>query len=554
MVRSRWQIMARTCPTHEQEVLDILLANRGVDSSFLNGALADLEDYLCIRGLDEGAEIMAAHLAAGHKIVLVSDYDCDGITSAAQMSLFLKDIGYGNYEVVIPMRSEGYGLPERAVRDNADAKLFVVMDCGTLDREAVSLVREQGSDCIVIDHHEVPAGDVAPATVLINPKQPSCPSRFKEICASGLTLLFLTRLRRAIKGRFSSPSLGGKYLALASIGTIADIVPLLEANRILARHGLSSLNARTYLPVQRIMDLSRISARTFTAGHVGYFIGPRINAAGRVDDPRVAFDLLMADHPAEIDRLAQQLERLNAKRQSLEEMILRTVRRRFTEEHGRRRTVVMGDADWHPGIIGIVASRIQQEIHYGPTVVCFLDERRGIARGSARSVPGFNIHAALGCCADLLIKWGGHKMAAGLTLALDRMDDFAERFECVAAEQPHDVFIPKGRVDMQLNLDLVSTRLLTLLKQLEPHGQGNPSPTFAARNVRVKIMKTFGKDRSHLRLAFDKHLTGVFWRGALHCRSLALKENEVLDAVFQVEWDDFNGKPVLNVKDLGRLF
>ena len=210
------------------------------DGSFLSADLKDLETCLVMKGIDEGARLMADRLIHGRQIVLVGDYDCDGITSVAQMAHFLTDIGYGNFDVVIPGRSEGYGIPARALTGHPDADLLVAMDCGTFDAEPLTMARHRGTDSIVIDHHEISDRDPAPATVLINPRQPGCPSVFKDFCSSGLTLLFLTRLRKAIAGTFPQPRLGGKYLAMAAIGTVADMVPLVGGNRILVREGFGA--------------------------------------------------------------------------------------------------------------------------------------------------------------------------------------------------------------------------------------------------------------------------------------------------------------------------
>lgn len=553
MIRQQWQLVDQTKPTSVEQILEVLLRNRGVGPSFLSCALADLEPYMSMRGLDDGAELMAFHIRSGHKIVLVGDYDCDGVTSVAQMSLFLRDIGYLNYDVVIPVRTEGYGMPERAVCDHPDARLFVAMDCGTLDK-AVGLARNRGADCIVIDHHEVPAAGPAPASVLINPKQPGCPSPFKEFCSAGLTLLFLARLRKALRESFPAPNLGGKYLALAAIGTVADMVPLVEGNRILASCGLGCINKGCFPPVRQMLDAAGLSGKTLSAGHIGYHLGPRINAAGRMADARIAFDLLMARDLEQIASLAQELNRLNAARQHQEEVILKEIRERFRQEDEGRRTFVMGDTKWAAGIIGIVASRVQQELRFGPTIVFYIDETLKIARGSARSIPGFDIHSALGACSDLLLKWGGHKMAAGLTVALDQMQAFADRFEEVALEHPPEVFIPKGKIDVLIDTDLVTERLLAGLKQLEPYGLGNPTPVFASRGKKVTVKKAFGRDQAHLRLNVGNGTGAVFWRGVQHYKAGLWREGEPADVVFQVEWDDYYKKPVMNIKDIGRLF
>ncbi|HAA01754.1 MAG TPA: hypothetical protein DCE18_00105, partial [Syntrophobacteraceae bacterium] len=394
MHKPRWHIRAQHRPTSASEVLDILLANRGADRSFLSGALKDLQVHVHMRGMKEGADLMARHLAQNHKIVLIGDYDCDGITSVAQMSLFLRDIGYRNFVVIIPSRTEGYGVPARAWKDHPDARLFVALDCGTADLDAISRIRELKADCIVIDHHEVPpasSGGAAPATVLINPKQMGCPSAFKEFCSSGLALLFLTQLRSALRKHMRSnpaPAIGAKYLSLAALATIADVVPLVDGNRVITRVGLAHLNQRPHLPLRYIAEAAGLAGRDLTSVHLGYNIAPRINAAGRIGDPFVAYSLLVSEDLEEIRTLAQQLNQLNTNRQQQENRILEEVHARFTPALTERRTVVMADSNWPAGLVGIVASRIQQELFYGPTVVLAIDEQRGIARGSARSVPG----------------------------------------------------------------------------------------------------------------------------------------------------------------------
>lgn len=553
MIRTKWVISSKERPGSIREIVRILLANRRAGPAFLNGSLKDLEASLAIRGMDAGAELMAKHLAAGSKIVLVGDYDCDGITSLAQMSLFLQDIGYGSFDAVVPRRSEGYGIPDRAILDHPDAGLYVAMDCGTLDLRPVAMARDRGADCIVIDHHEVPERGLAPATVLINPKHPACESTFKEYCSSGLTLLFLARLRQVLRG-FEKPALGGKYLILAAIGTVADMVPLVEGNRVLARSGLSCANQADYPPLAQLIRMAGLAGKTITAGHLGYYIGPRINAAGRMADGRTAYELLVEGDPAVAARLAEELNRYNSQRQHEEDAIVEDIKRRLAARRVSGKTLVMADAGWPAGIIGIVASRVQQESHYGPVIVFSVDEAQGIARGSARSVPGFDIHSALGMCDDLLIRWGGHKMAAGMTVALDRMEEFMHRFEQSTESCPDEVFRPQGKVDAELDPALISVDLYRELKKLEPHGLGNPTPTFAARKVKVRVKKSFGRDGSHLRLQLDDRVGGIFWRGARHFRSVGLKDGELLDVVYQIEWDDYSGRPIVQVRDAGRLF
>jgi single-stranded-DNA-specific exonuclease len=552
MTRCQWEITGKGKPASVEGILEMLLQNRGVDSSFLSGSLKDLEAHLTMSGMDEGATLMARHLAAGNKIVLIGDYDCDGVTSAAQMVHFLRDIGYSRYEVVIPRRTEGYGMPERAVHQHPEASLFVTMDCGTHDLHSVSAARNLGADVIVIDHHEVSEHGLAPATVLVNPKQPSCPSVFKDFCASGLTLLFLARLRRALDGKFPRPRLGGKYLSLAAIGTVTDLVPLVDANRILTQNGLAWINARTCLPINKLVESAGLSGKVLTAGHIGYYLGPRINAAGRMAEPRLALDLLTAEQEQRAGELAHVLNRLNAGRQHQEELILSRIRDRYPEEPPGKRTLLMGDPQWPPGVIGIIASRIQQEFHYGPVIVFAIDDETGMARGSARSIPGFDIHAALNSCQDLLLKWGGHKMAAGMTIDRKNLEGFSHRFEEVAGAYPAEIFIPRRKVDMEIDLDLVSPQLFSTIQKLEPHGLGNPLPTFAARDIQVTVQRVFGREKKHLQLVLDNRIQGIFWRGEQYLPT-DRQSTDPMDLVFQVEWDDFRGRPVLSLKEMGKV-
>jgi single-stranded-DNA-specific exonuclease len=549
-----WQILDSSQPAHVEDVIQVLLQNRGADASFLNLSLKDLESSLAMRGMGEGAELMARHIFKGSKLLLIGDYDCDGITALAQVVIFLRDIGYKNFVSVIPLRSEGYGIPVRAIVEHSDAGLLVALDCGTNERGSIAAAREQGMDTIIIDHHELNGGFAAPSNILINPKQPECPSNFKDYCAAGLTLLFLAGLRRSLKGVFPRPNLGAKYLALAAVGTVADMAPLTDGNRILVKHGLCSLNRGSVATFRQLAKTAGLHEKPLTAGHIAYYLGPRINAAGRMADALTAFRFLVSESPDEIEAFAAELSHYNAKRQYEEDSILRQVRGRYTPELSRRRTLVMADPGWHAGIVGIVGSRVVREMHHGPAVILTVDERHGIARGSARSVPGFDLYGALKECDDLLLKWGGHRMAAGMTLSLDNLERFARRLENIAMKYPPEIFLPKGTVDVELNLGLVSPRLSEALTQLEPFGIGNPTPTFAARQVTVSVLGTFGKDGSHLRLVLGKTGDAICWEGAIQFKDRKWRNGELLDAVFQIDWDDFRRKPVLVVKDIGRLF
>jgi single-stranded-DNA-specific exonuclease len=578
-LRTRWKILNERSPAAVADVIDIILQNRNIDPLNFTTELKDLSEHLCIRGMAEGAHLLATHIANQSKVVVVADYDCDGITSAAQVALFFQEMGYHNFTVVIPSRAEGYGIPERAIYENQDAKVFLALDCGTLDVEPVRMARSMGADCIVIDHHEVPERDnhqkstggcgedlfehaLAPASVLINPKHPQCCSPFKELCAAGLTFLFLASLRRAMQNTKTGvrlPALGGKYLALAATGTVADLVPLVSANRIIARSGLRNLNANTCAPLTYLASAAGLTGKTLTAGHIGFYLGPRINAAGRISEGQIAYDLLTTSEPSRLARLARELEVLNAQRRTQEEKIVKEIGARLSKSPHTRRTLVMGSCRWRQGLVGIAASRVQQELYYGPVVILSIDETSGIARGSARSVPGFDIHLALSMCSELLIKWGGHKAAAGLTIASNRIEELADRLEEVAGKHTEEIFIPNGNVDLELPLAFVGPKLVKALEELEPHGMGNPAPVFALRGARFNSAKVFGKEQNHLKLEFEDGLQGIWWRGAQHFledkQGFSRQDcGRTADMVFRLDWNEFHKKAILEIVDVGRLF
>lgn len=549
-----WKLLKQSGPRSIEEVLSGLMENRGVDPvAFFRSELKDLEFYLDILNLDRASERAAIHLVQGDKVVLVGDYDCDGVTATAQMSLFLRDLGYDQFDVVIPRREEGYGIPMRAIEEHVDAKLFIAMDCGTLDRKPVQAARDLGAEVIVLDHHEAPSHKLAPATVLVNPKQLDCPSPFKDFCTSGLVLLFLTRLRNRLDGDFARPKLDGRYLALAALGTVADIVPLVEANRIIVQAGLRAINRRVSPSIACLQDVAGLTGREVKASHVSFQLAPLINAAGREADPMLAFDLLVASEHRYALLLAQELGKLNENRRLNERKALAAIRERFDAQgdgDDSRRTVVMGDEAWSPGLIGILASRIQRQVRYGPAVVLSYDSQQQMAKGSARSVPGFDLQEALEACDDLLDKWGGHKMAAGLTLSLDRVDDFSRRFEEFAAQKDSALFIPRGSIDMRLDLELVSEALVEALEDLEPHGADNPAPLFMASGCKVIVQRVFGRDGRHLSLLVDGKVPGVFWNGAGHARELLDGRGNGVDVVFNLDWDGYYQRPRIRVKSL----
>lgn len=562
--RTLWEISSRRTPESIDEVIDILLAHRGLDRSTLACRLEDLNAFAeQVRGLEEAAERVARAVREGRRLLLVGDYDCDGLTSIAQLALFLRGVGFRNFAVETPAsRAEGYGVPLAIVRANPDAELVVALDCGTHDREAIAAARGQGADVVVIDHHAIPdAGDLAPATILVNPQHPDCPSAFKAFATAGLTLLFLTRLHAALGSGTSAvdPLSTGDLLALAAVGTVADVMPLTGPNRILVRHGLAALAQGRPASLQALREVAGIANRAPDAGQIGFQIGPRLNAAARMEDAGIALRLLTSEDRAEILRLAHRLDALNRRRQDSVEAIFAKMRKSLAAMD-ERRTVVLADPSYPLGVNGILAQRVAREVHR-PAIVMQTFPDEGIATGSARSIPGFDLFGALTECRDLLTRWGGHAMAAGATLRLENLERFRERLETVAERRDAAIFRPRERADLELPAWLfppdegernrMLRGLLDALRQLEPHGLGNPAPRFLLRDREVRSLRAFGRGGKpqHLEIGLDNGLNAILWGGATEA---AVEPGDRIDLVGTLDWDDYRGGARTIVKDLGR--
>ena len=553
MIRTRYQTLTSKVPESVEEVREIIVENRGLGRDFFDTDLLRLKEYRdSISGMNDAARLVANHMARENKIVLVGDYDCDGVTSLSQMALFLRECGFENFVSIIPDRFvDGYGMPERAIAENPDASLFICMDCGTLDTPAHNAC-EQGYDLIVMDHHEIAdISRVTPASAIVNPKHPDCPSTFKEFCSAGLTYLFLTALRSHMPAGFENPRIGTLFLSLAAVGTIADLVPLQGGNRILAQQGLMALNHRKDRPFQYLLNQAGIR-KQIRAGTVGFQIGPRINASGRMKTADTAYRLFVTEDEEEMQACSEFLNQMNNQRKKDERAILDQIREMFDQgAFDGRRTIVVAGENWSSGIVGVCASKVQESLHYGPVIVMERMPEKGTAKGSARSVDGFNIHAALKECEDLLDKWGGHEMAAGLELKLENLDEFCQRFEMVASHVDNDVFVRKVKVDSQLDFSLITSELYRVLEQFAPHGVKNPSPLFCAREAKVVSVRKFGANNQFVELRLqqgDTVLPAVHWAAD---GIVKVGPSDTCDVVFRVEWDNYLGSPTMEIQDYG---
>jgi single-stranded-DNA-specific exonuclease len=531
-----------------------LLSLRGLTSPeaadrFLHPSLDQLHDPFMLQGMGVAVERLLAAVANGERIVIHGDYDVDGITSTVILRRTLEMLG-GNVGHFLPERMrDGYGLNSPSVeRLHAEGvRVIVSVDCGIRGTEAGRRARELGVDLIITDHHE-PDDELPDAVAIINPRQLSCSYPDKNLAGVGVTL----KLVQGLCARTGNDRWLPACVKIAALGTLADVVPLVGENRVIAKLGLAALSrGPNKIGLRALLEVSGLEGKAIDSYGVSFMIAPRINAAGRMSTPDLAMRLLMAtdesDAAAARD-LAQQLNHENERRQ-IEERTIVTAARRVVETDpdigGRSVLVVAGDG-WHRGVIGIVASKLVDVFHR-PAIVLSIDG--DVAHGSCRSIPGFDMLAALEAHAEHLQRFGGHRVAAGLTMESGRIRGFRSAITTWADERlgPDDVR-PRLRLDAALRLPQIDARLVEAIAALAPFGAGNAKPLFVARGVTVADGPRRLKDR-HLSLSIRQDgaaLRGVFWRAAERFAEIE-QARAALDVAFSVEQNTFNGMTRIEV-------
>lgn len=480
-----------------------VLVNRGLAAeegarAFLEDGLSDLPDPYLAGDMEKAVARVRQALARGERIAVHGDYDVDGITATALLTSFLQEVG-GRAEAVIPLRMEdGYGLSSDRVRQLAAAgvTLVVTVDCGISAKNEISLARSLGVDVVVTDHHEPPLELPSDAAALVDPLLPGCAFPDKRLAGVGIAFYLAAGIRKGMReaGDLSSrpePDLSS-WLDLAAVGTIADIVPLRGVNRILAREGLAAINRGPRPGMEALLSVSGVAMGEVDAAAVAYRLAPRINAAGRLGDAAAGVRLLTTDDPAEAEALAESLDAENVRRQRIEEEIFASALEQATRSDlaSRRRSLVLHQADWHPGVIGIVASRLAERFNR-PAVL--LTGGEGMLKGSARGVPGFHLFDALTSCRDLLAEFGGHRHAAGISVAHADLAAFADRFEReVERVIPEGGFPSRILLDAAVPLPLLTREEVEGLGQLAPFGAGNPEPLLFVGGVRMNSPRIVG--------------------------------------------------------------
>lgn len=535
---------------HLPQLLCRLLAARGhgepeVAKRYLRPRLEHLNDPSTLGDLDRAVERIARAVRGREIILIHGDYDVDGICSTTILTKTLRRLG-GCVTPFIPQRlRDGYDLTAAGVAAarEAGATLVITCDCGTSALEPVADLQRAGVDVIVSDHH-LPGGPLPAAYAVLNPRKPDCPSPDKDLCAAGVAFKLALAITKAM-GASPNPVL--RLLDMVALATVADVAPLRGENRVLARYGLRLLNATDNIGLRAMIRAAGLEKKRITAGRVGFILAPRLNAAGRVGSALRGVELLLAPDDGAANPIARELEELNARRQQLDRETLdqaRDIVRRMdlAQTYG----IVIASEGWHPGVIGIVASRIVEEFGR-PTILIALDGNEG--KGSGRSISPFDLHAGIGRCRELLLRFGGHRSAAGITIDRARVEDFARRFNEVAKEtlSPADL-VPELRADLEVELRDVTDDLEALLRHVEPCGIGNPAPVLIARGVTVAAPpRTVGKDGLRLMLRQDgTQLTALGW--GMASRAPELSAGSSVDVAFRVERDEWNGESRLQVR------
>ena len=532
-----------------------LLAQRGISNfdqakSYFRPSLDALHDPFLMKDTDKAVRRLSQAMANKEHILVYGDYDVDGVTSVAMFYGFLKSLDL-SVDFYIPDRyTEGYGISTQAIQWAAKAgfKLIVSLDCGIRAIACVQLANELGMDVIVSDHHE--PGDTLPdAYAILNPKRQDCtyPTQALSGCGVGFKLLqALTLYRQLPVAKLYD------HLDLVAISIACDIVPIVEENRILAYHGLKRLNTALRPGLRALIQIGNVTPPLCISKLV-FGLGPRINAAGRMDRAHLAVQLLLAKSQSEATHLAASLDQKNSLRRDVDSKMTEEAVHmiRTHPKHMQARTTVLFKDDWHKGVVGIVASRCIEQ-YYRPTVI--LTAAHGKATGSARSIADYNVYQALSACADLLDQYGGHAYAAGLTLPIEHVAAFQQRFEeVVASSISEELLIPPQEIDLPIALEEINFKFYNILKQMAPFGTGNMKTVFATENLvakRYTILKG-----QHLKLCVHQkgspHVLEAIGFGMAHHESL-VRMQQPFRMVYTIEENNYWGECSLqlNIKDL----
>lgn len=525
------------------------LVARGLTSAedadkFLNPSLDDLHEPMLLPDAEKALEAIMLAKERGEKVYVHGDYDVDGVTSTAIWTRALRKL---DFEVVphVPHRMrEGYGIHQSAVREAAEsgAKLFLTCDCGSGANEMVEMAKEFGMRVVITDHHEL-GSELPNADALVNPHVPGSRYPFDGLCGAGVAF----KIAQAV-----AEECGAKreqfvraYLDLVCLGTIADVVPLYGENRILAWHGLKALTSTKKKGVRALIDVADIdlSQRPVNAFDVGWRLGPRLNAAGRIDDAEHSLRLMLTEDEKEARETAKLLNEHNQNRRTEEARILAEAEEIIEEQGLKEKPLIMVAApEWHIGVVGIVAGRIAER-YFRPALVACINEEEGTVKGSARSIPAFQLHEALFANKELFLSCGGHARAAGFSLELDRLDEVTERLTAHAASvlSPEDL-VPTFYADAEIHPDEMNFSAFRALEKLEPFGEGNSQVKFIIRGCELTAIKPCGEDGAHIQFQINckARVQGISFNSSEMFADVSV--GDTVDILFEPVVEKWNGQ------------
>jgi single-stranded-DNA-specific exonuclease len=533
-----------------------IIINRNIDTvekvrAFINPSLDNLSDPFILKGMSAAIERITEALKQNEKIMIYGDYDVDGITATSLLFLVLNRLG-AQVDYYLPNRlTEGYGLSEDGILEakSRGITLIISVDTGITAIEEVEFARSHGIECIITDHHET--GDILPdAAAIVNPKQEDCPYDAAELSGVGVAFKVAQGLYQKLGQDVSELE---RHLDLVALGTSADIVPLLGENRTLTHYGFLQIVRTTKPGLKSLTFVSGLMGKEIGTGQVVFVLAPRINAIGRLGDAKQAIKLLTTRDEQLASQIARNLDSENRRRKSIDEATLNEAMDQLDEtcDLENDKAIVLASEGWHQGVIGIVASRLVEKYHL-PTVLIAIDKGEG--KGSARSIPGFHLYDALRKCEDTLIRFGGHKYAAGLTILPENVEKFRRKMIKVSKEMLSDEdLISKLYVDSEIELDQIDSKFVDVLEMFSPFGPMNMRPIFLTRNLEV-VGQPYKVGKNHLKMKVRKGDRTIdvigFGFGEL-VRPLSMRAGTI-DMVYVIEYNHWNGvaRIQLRVKDI----
>ncbi len=554
---SNEEVTALSKQLNVPDVISRILLTRGIHSlevakKFFRPSLLQLYDPFLMKDMHEGVERLRRAVLSDENILIYGDYDVDGITSVSFLYMILKEIGAQVSYYIPDRQQEGYGLSDTGIQKAASQNidLIVTVDCGITAHKEITLAKSMNIDVIVTDHHEPGLSLPGDAVAVIDPKRPDCDYPFKQLAGVGVAY----KLAQGLLIRMNIDlSVLEHYLEFVAMGTAADIVPLVDENRVFVKVGLDKINSAENIGLRALLEVAGLLGKEISTGHIVFIIAPRINAVGRMGDAERAVQLLTTHDEARARVIAEVLERENQHRKNVDEETFKQAIEQAESlfDPDQTLSLVLYRRGWHPGVIGIVASRVAERF-YRPAILISVED--GVGKGSARSISGFDLYDALSHCEDLLIGFGGHKYAAGLSIEEEKIPEFRERFESFAASKiSPELLIPKLNIDALLTLDQIDGRFMKIIKLMGPFGPQNMRPMFQASNLQIVGSPTIvGGNHLKFKIRQNGRVFDVIGFGMGNALQRVDENSHNLDLVFVVDENEYMGRKSiqLRVKDL----